>query len=194
MEVSMDIFALLKKIKINALASAVITVIIGFVLVLNPEQVTGTICTLIGWGLLIMGVFGLLNHFVFNKEMSNLLDLGIALIETIAGFYIALNPTGLVKVVAAVMAVVLLVHGFHDVDLALQMKRSGYEKWWGTALIAALMVALGLLTLINPFWPTNLLLRILGVSLLCDGASELFIIHRASKVIDKAKPIDVEAK
>ncbi len=191
-------FEFLKKIKIGMMASAVITTVMGLVLLLNPLEVTATICSLIGWIILIFGVFGLLSYFVFNVGMVNGFELGLSIVETLLGLYIAVNPGSIVKFVFLIIAVILFVHGVEDFNTAMQMKRSGYKKWWVTFLLAAITMILGAVALAKPFESTALLLRIIGASLLFDGISDLFIVHKASKVVkaarEKAEPIDVEAR
>jgi uncharacterized membrane protein HdeD (DUF308 family) len=58
-------FDFFKKIKINMTGSAVVTLILGLILVVNPLGMTAAVCSLLGWLLLLMGVFGLCNHFIF---------------------------------------------------------------------------------------------------------------------------------
>lgn len=188
----------LKKIKISMLGSAIITIILGLILIVNPVGATVAVCSLIGWFVLLLGVFGLLNYFVFNTGMSNSIELAISIIETLLGIYVVVNPGSIIQFIFLIMAVVLLVHGFHDMDTSMQMKRSGYEKWWGTFAIAIITILLGVLALTKPFESTALLLRVIGASFLFDGASNLLIVHKASRVVknirDKVEPIDVDAK
>jgi uncharacterized membrane protein HdeD (DUF308 family) len=191
-------FDFLKRIKVSMLGSAVVTVVLGLILVINPLGMTAAICSLIGWFLLLMGVFGLCNHFIFAVGMSNSIELGISIIEILLGIYVILNPGSIIKFVFLIMAVILLVHGLHDMDAAVQMKRGGYERWWWTFGIGVATILLGVLALTKPFESTAVLLRVIGASLLFDGLSELWIVHKTAKVIrhakEKAEPIDVEAK
>ena len=186
----MDIMNLLKKIKIGGLAAAVITIIIGLVLFLNPTEVSINICSLLGWALLAMGVFGGLSCTVFTKQETRSMELAINILEALAGLYIAVRPASIIKFLAKIMAVVLIVHGVNDFSMAFKMKRNHYDKWKYTALAAAVTIGLGILSIVSPFWPTDLLFRIIGASLLFDGGTELFIIHRASNVIKELEPID----
>ncbi len=188
----------LKKIKIDMLGSSVVTVVIGLVLLLKPLGATTAVCSMVGIVLLILGVFGLLNRFVFHAETISSIELGINIIETLGGFYILFHPGSIIKFIFLILAVVLLVHGFHDMDTAMQMKRSGYDRWRGSFVIAVLTILLGVVALTKPFESTALLLRVIGASLLFDGITDLFIVHKMSQILrkerEKAEPIDVDAK
>lgn len=188
----------LKKIKVSMLGSAVMTVIIGLILVINPLGATVAVCFMLGWFLLLLGVFGLLSHFVFNPGMSNSIELGISIIEILLGIYVIANPGSIIKLVFLIMAVILLVHGFHDMEAAMQMKKSSYEKWWVTFIVAVITILLGVIALTKPFESTALLLRVIGASLLFDGITDFLIVHKTSRILqdarEKAEPIDVDAK
>jgi uncharacterized membrane protein HdeD (DUF308 family) len=191
-------FDFLKKIKASMVGSAAVTVILGLILLIHPLGMTAAVCSLIGWFLLLLGIFGLGNHFLFLAGAPGSLELWAGIIEILLGIYIISNPGSIVKFVFLIMAVILLVHGFHDMEAAIQMKKSGYERWWWTFAIAVLTILLGVLALTKPFESTEILLRVIGASLLFDGLSDLWIIHKSGNVIrsvkEKTEPIDVDAK
>lgn len=188
----------LKRIKVGMMGSSIITLIAGLILLINPIGAIETICSMIGFFILILGIFGLLNHFVLDKTTSNNLVLGVSMIGVLLGIYILSNPGSIVKFISIVVSVILLIHGFRDIDTAMQMKRSGYEKWWGAFAVAIITILLGVFVLRNPFAAPELLSRLIGACFLFDGAADLLIVHRASKVLkdvrEKTEPIDVDAK
>lgn len=188
----------LKKIKIGMMGSSIITLILGLILLLNPIGAIETVCSLIGFFILILGIFGLLNHFVLDTESSSTLVLGVSMIGVLLGIYILANPGSIVKFFSIVVAVILLLHGLRDVDTAMQMKRGGYEKWWGSLVIAIITILLGAFVFRNPFAAPELVSRVIGACFLFNGATDLLIVRRASKVLkdvrEKSEPIDVDAK
>ena len=46
-----------------------------------------TVCSLIGFFILILGIFGLLNHFVLDTESSSTLVLGVSMIGVLLGIH-----------------------------------------------------------------------------------------------------------
>lgn len=188
----------LKRIKIGMMGSAIITLIIGLILLVNPMGAIGTVCSMIGFFVLILGIFGLLNHFVLETERSNSIALGASIIEVLLGIYVLSNPGSIVKFVSLVVAVILLIHGFGDMDTAMQMKKSDYEKWWVSFAFSIITILLGVFVLRNPFETQEILFRVVGGCFLFDGASKLLIVRRASKVLrdvrERTEPIDVDAK
>ena len=67
-------------------------------------------------------------------------------------------------------------------------------EWWLIGVTALLTVLFGLLLVVNPFGSAVLLLRFMGITLLCEGILNLCVAGYAVKVVKKAKPdiIDID--
>ena len=55
--------------------------------------------------------------------------------------------------------------------------------WWLDLALSALTLALGALILINPFGTFAALVTLIGLVLIYDGLSDLWIIHRLSRMV-----------
>ena len=56
-------------------------------------------------------------------------------------------------------------------------------RWWLDLALSALTLALGALILINPFGTFAALVTLIGLVLIYDGLSDLWIIHRLSRMV-----------
>ena len=88
----------------------------------------------------------------------------------------------------------IIIHGLVDLQAALNIKRGGYEKWWVSLILALVTIVLGTLILVDPFSALDALLILIGIVLVFDGISDLYIILRISKVFHEVKDAVEDAR
>ncbi len=173
----------LKRTKLNIVLISVLLIVVGVMLVVNPEFAAVTICRILGWILLISGVVSVITYFV-NKDFEfGQFDLFVGLIETALGVFVVLRPESVVALLTVLLGAVLLLHGFLDIQDCVQAKRCGYARWWLILLLGIATVALGALIIWNPFTTNAVLMIVSGLSLIFDGVSDIVIVSRISKIV-----------
>ena len=85
-------------------------------------------------------------------------------------------------------------HGVVDLQAAFNIKRGGFEKWWVSLLLAVVTLLLGALIIIDPFAALDALLILIGLVLIFDGLSDLYIIFRISRVFREVKQAAADAR
>ena len=100
------------------------------------------------------------------------------IILAVLGGWIILNPQILIMVIPVVMGVIVAVHGVHNLLQALELFKNEYSKWWVALLLGAVTVGLGVLLI---FKAVNTVIMLIGIFLIYDGISDLWIISRVSK-------------
>ena len=80
-----------------------------------------------------------------------------------------------------IFGAVLLFHGVVDLQAAWTLMSRRWPRWWLDMILGALTLALGVLVLINPFGAFAALVVLIGLSLVFDGASDLYLIWRLSR-------------
>ena len=99
----------------------------------------------------------------------------------------------IIMAVPVIVGVVILIHGVHNVIQAVDLQRENYDKWWLALLLGILTVAFGGMLVFNPFAAVEMAVRMIGISLIYDGVSDMWILSRVFKVKrDKEKVIDAE--
>ena len=94
---------------------------------------------------------------------------------------------------AVIIGVVVLIHGVHNVIQAIDLQKENYDKWWIALLFGILTVIFGGVLVYNPFGAVEMVVRMIGIFLIYDGASDMWILSRVFKVKrDKEKIIDAE--
>lgn len=176
--------------------SALFSIVMGVILVAWPETTLDIICKAIAIILIVMGAAELVSYF-WNKitySLSGILGLVVLLI----GIWIFVKPQSVLSLIPIVIGVILAVHGVQDLKVAFDTKRNGYTKWWSMFLMAIISLALGIICIVNAFGMVTLTMQIIGIALVYDGISDIWIVYKASKVAKEMKEerdvLDVEYK
>lgn len=185
---------LFKKVRIAAYLSAVLTIGLGVVLIAWPMEVTGLICRILGAILVVMGAVYI---FGYVMEGRSILTVTGGLLFLLLGVWIIITPESIVVFVPIVIGVILLVHSLKDFQMASEAKKCGSERWMILFLLALLNCAFGVICICDSFGVISVAVRVLGIALVYDGISNMFIIYHTAMAIkyaaDKLEPIDVEA-
>ena len=184
----------LKGLKANYTVSAALCFLFGLVLLIWPGTTTRIVCMLLGGVLLIYGAFQVV-ICLMNRERTflsqGMLILGIVL--SVIGLWILLRPDMIIMAVPVIVGVVILIHGVHNVIQAVDLQRENYDKWWLALLLGILTVAFGGMLVFNPFAAVEMAGRMIGISLIYDGVSDMWILSRVFKVKKhKEKVIDAD--
>ena len=185
----------LKNLKVNYTISAVICVVIGLILVIWPGTSTQVVCLVLGGVLLAYGIIQIA-LYLFNRERTlvsqGLLILGI--IFSVLGAWILWKPEMIIAAVPVIVGVLIIMHGVHNSIQAADLKNMGYANWWVALLFGILTIILGAVLVFNPFKVVNTVVRVIGIFLIYDGVSDMWILSRVSRAKKNAeKIIDAEA-
>lgn len=191
---------LFQKVKWNMIAVAVITAAIGVALLLKPEAVPSAICKLLGWVLIIAGCISCITYVVgSNKKKKESEDgsmepasdslwsgrftmLFLGVIELAFGIYVLLNTVLFINLLNIVFGVLLLLNGINDVIQAIRMRQMGSQRWADSLIIGIIGLVLAAVIIFNPFQTIKMLMRLVGVALLFDGMTDIYIAFRVGYV------------
>lgn len=184
----------MKELKANYMASAILCVLFGLVLIIWPGTTTQIVCRMLGTILLVYGIIQIA-IYLFNAERTvisqGVLVLGI--ICAVFGAWIFFNPAVIIKTIPVIIGVLIAIHGFNNIAQAIALQKEGYEKWWLALIFGLLTVGAGSVLIFNPFEAVETAVRLIGAFLVYDGGSDIWILSRVIKVKrDKEKIIDAE--
>lgn len=186
----------LKRMKADIILSALVCMVLGIVLLIWPAETIDIFCKILAVGLVIMGVVDIVSYFT-NRSIHPFGG-ALGLIVLLVGIWIFIRPERIVSLIPIVIGVILCVHGIQDMKLAFETKGNGYEKWWSMLIIAAVSLAFGVLCIVNAFGMVKLALQFIGIALIYDGVSDLWIASRAVRAARQmkqdAEALDVEYK
>lgn len=178
----------LKNIRNTLLGSAVLYMVLGLIILFFPQMTLTAVCIIFGIALILGGLVRII-EYCSSADMGYMFryDLMLGVVQLIIGILVLTHPSALMMGIPAVLSIALLVGGVLKAQLALDIKRMGYARWWISMLCAALCVALAVIILCNPFESANALFMLIGVSYIVDGALDLYTILRVSDAVKRYK-------
>ncbi len=180
----MDRMGQLKKSKMIA---GIISALLGCVLIFWPGLSMGLICQFVGAALTITGVLTALVFFTQPKDnpfRAASLIAGIPL--AVLGVFIMLKPSFLVEFVPIFVGVIVLFDGMMNLIETFDLMKQKYSRWWISLIFAVLTIILGVLLILRPFGIAKFIMQAIGVIMLYNGISDIFI---ASRIKTKIKDI-----
>jgi len=177
----------LKKIKINSLINAIIYAVLGLVLVVWPVTSASVLCLALGAVLLICGVIDVilfLTHRDGSLYSGGILVLGIILASL--GVWIIASPQLVAVLVPRVIGVLICIHGIGDLGDAIALRRADHPRWTAALILGLVTLVLGAVLVFYSFTVLSTIVRIIGIFLLYDGLSDIWITSQVSKAAKQA--------
>ena len=186
---------LLKRIKTNAVISAAAYMLLGIVLLVWPELSTNVLCTALGAVLLVCGIVDILD-FVLHRDGSlyYALRLIIGIILSAVGVWLLFQPTLIAVVIPRIIGILICFHGCKDFGDALTLRKNKSPRALAALILGLITILLGAVLVVNPFSAFTTVVRIIGLVLIYDGASDLWItaqVSHAIRLAEKELPKDV---
>ena len=170
----------LKKIRFNITLSALLTLILGIILLFWPGEITVMISKAIAALLILTGAVQLLGAVTSSDR--RVLSIAVAAVILLLGLWLFANPGVIVGLIPITLGILLVVHGIQDISLAFERRKYRDRRWWSAVVLGALSVIGGLFGIMNAFGIVKFALRIFGVMLAYDGITDMLIVHRVNKV------------
>lgn len=104
------------------------------------------------------------------------LDLIVGVLLLAFGIFALAQPRVVLSVLPVVLGVYLVTECVGKIQRAVILKKSGYPRWWTVLNLGPLTGLPGVLLIANPFQAVETSLMILGISLVVNGASDLWIL------------------
>lgn len=149
--------------------------LVGILLVANPEEMTGLIVQIIGALFLLSGLVSLISWVVIRcgtsvapRPVFPVIGLGSFLFGIVLGFWPALFITYLMYIFGGLMVLAAVNQLWNMFRL-----RKLIPFRWYALLFSLVILALGLLVLFNPLESASLPFLILGVNFIIYGTAEL---------------------
>ncbi|MBQ7870562.1 MAG: DUF308 domain-containing protein [Oscillospiraceae bacterium] len=151
--------------------------LVGILLLIDPEGFTAGIIVVAGVGLLVLGLISAIRYFradpvaaaagQFLMKGLLFLLLGVVFI-TKSGWFIRTFP-----ILTILYAVAILIAGLSKVQMMVDMLRLKRGKWFLAAISAVLSLVCAALILVDPFATVEVLWIFTGISLIVEAVLDL---------------------
>lgn len=146
---------------IKLLLAPGLLILLGLVLIVNPDSAAALVAKIIGWFFLLtatgLGLISLLGDPVRRARRVLLAVIGLA-----AGIWLLLNPLVLAANVGRILGLLLIVNGLGDL---LSARRRG--------IVPLAVAAVGAILVLLPMTTSRIFFTILGLLVLFAGVTEL---------------------
>ena len=166
----------------HGLLLSVLMIIVGLVLVLWPGGVMTTALAVVGIALLIGGIVCVVSWYRGRDRDVSFLTLAQGILMAIGGVIVLTSPKFLISIIPFVVGVIVLINGIVNLAQALVQRRMGYDRWALSMAMAVLTIVLGLLVMCNPFSTMEMLVMAVGIVIIYNGVSNLWIESRYRKL------------
>ena len=173
----------LKDIRKSYILTALVYIVIGFVLALWPQQIGVGICYVLGALAAIYGVIRTVLYFTKPSDDVFRNDLAIGLIILAAGVFVLVQPDFVLNILQYLLAVLIVIDSIVKLQRAATLCKLQYRYWWCVLILAILTLAFGIVLLCDPFTTRNLLMTLIGVGLIIDGIGDLWAITLLTKLV-----------
>ena len=162
------LFQTLDKLKRQSILIAILMMALGVVMLICPESYVNTLVVTVGYGMIIFAIVEMLEFIVSKKALIHYIVFTGALFIGILGVFILIYNQDLMKALGWLFGFVLVQDGlFSLVNALLFVRRSNRKGWWIMIVLAIVLMALGVLIFLNPWWDSpTLLAKIIGGALL----------------------------
>lgn len=181
--------------KIGYIVMSAALCVLGILLICLPEVFSGLIGVLIGIILIVFGAVRMAGYFskdLYRLAFQHDLTLGIILIAL--GVIVLINPASLMIFVCSAMGLFFLLDGVLKIQTAFEAKKFGLGRWWLIFAMAVITGLLGLALMLRPGAGSNLLMILLGISILSEGILNLITAITAIKIIKNQRPDVIEGE
>lgn len=157
-----------KRMIIYSLLTALLTIIIGIVLLLLPNATNKVVGIIVGIIFLIEGINSVYKYF--HREGAKLYNLNLifGVLYALLGVVIILYPFTVVEFVTVCLGIYMIINGASKVNYALWLKKGNEESWLITLATGILIAIVGILVIFNPFASLTLT-KLAGAFLIITG-------------------------
>lgn len=185
----------MKIAKIGYIIMSVALCAAGVLFMVCPELSVKMIGRALGIMMIIFGCVRLVGYF--SKDLFRLafqfdLEFGILLIAL--GLIVLIRSENVMNFIFIALGIAILTDGLFKIQIALDSRKFGIEVWWLILVLAVLTGFVGLLVVFRPAESAQVLVVLLGVSLLAEGILNLFVVLSTVKIINHQHPDILESE
>ena len=178
-----------KKFVLNFILSAICYVALGIALIVWPATSINVFCYVLGGVTAAYGLWQVYRFISHREERYATLSLMVGIVALALGICFFVKPELFASILPFILGLYLIFDGVVKLQAAIDIKKDGYQKWGILLLLAVLMIALGVVILLNPFQSAQVLITFIGICMLLDGVINLwnaFVVWQHLRALKKA--------
>lgn len=175
--------------KIGYILTSLMLCTLGVVLIVCPGVSAGLLCKISGVIMVLFGAIKIIGYF--SKDLYRLAfqyDLASGVLIMALGVIMIARTNVMVSIICIIFGIYVLADALLKVQIAIDAKAFGISKWWLILAVAILTGVVGFLLVLRPSESAQILMVLLGLSLISEGLLNLITILTAVKIIRRQRP------
>ena len=169
----------LNRIKADFLLSSVLCIALGIVFIVWRASVLEVVANILAVLLIIIGAMYVCSYFL--KIVTNGLSVMMGIVVLAVGIWFLIQPRIVVELIPIVIGLVLIFHSIRSIVEAIDAKKYGYNAWGVGMVLSVISLVCGILCVTNAFNIMKTATVIVGLILIFNGVSNIWITSRATK-------------
>ena len=181
--------------KTGCIVASVLLLALGVLLIVLPDLSISLVGIVAGAMLIALGILKLMGYF--SRDMYQLAfqyDLAFGLLLVALGVLLLMQPNRAMHFLCLIVGISIAADGLLKFQTALEARRFGLGSWWLIMALGILAGVIGIVTAFRPAQSARVLMVLMGISLLAEGALNLCVSLCAVKIIRAAQPDVIEAE
>ena len=162
--------------------------LLGLFLLIFPRTVGNVFADVLGIAMILFGIIKIIGYF--SKDLFRLAfqyDLAFGTLIALLGVAVMIRPDGLLEFLCMVIGILILSDGLFKIQMAMDARQFGINKWWLILSFAVIAGIFGALLVFNPTEGSLVIMRLVGVALMAEGIMNLVTVLTAVKIIRHQK-------
>ncbi len=182
-----------KKLRTAKYGYIVISILIsafGITLIAFPKFSVSLLCWIGGVLLILFGLVKIIGYI--SKDPYRLafqFDLAFGIFVMALGAVLILRTDELLHIISILFGIGIFADALLKVQIAIDSKNFGIDKWWIILSIAIITGIVGFLLIFRPYASVKLIMILLGISLLSEGILNLITVLSVVKIIENRPKI-----
>ena len=185
----------IKAAKIGYIMISILLCVLGIVLIAVPDFSVTLLCRLGGGIMMLFGLVKIVGYC--SKDLYRLafqFDLAFGILLMALGIILIIRTDAMVNFICIVMGICVLADALLKIQISIDSKDFGIQKWWLILTMATLTGVAGFLLVFRPSESIKIIMILFGIALITEGVLNLITILTAVKIIRHQLPEVIDAE
>lgn len=185
----------IKAAKIGYIMISILLCALGIVLIAVPDFSVTLLCRLGGGIMMLFGLVKIVGYC--SKDLYRLafqFDLAFGILLMALGIILIIRTDAMVNFICIVMGICVLADALLKIQISIDSKHFGIQKWWLILTMATLTGVAGFLLVFRPSESIKIIMILFGIALITEGVLNLITILTAVKIIRHQLPEVIDAE
>ncbi len=172
----------ISSIKNYSLILIILTLVIGLMFLIFPEQSRDMISLVIGISLISAGLIGIINYFVKDKFKGTLIT---GIITIIFGIIICSNIIPIINIIIGILGVMLILFGVFNLGVSIRIIAASLLFGWTSLVLSLVCIGFGVFAVMNINETTVAVFRLLGIALIVYSVLDIITFIQVKRLYKK---------